>query len=138
MSADLISNRNMRVNGWLKYLMVFIVAMLFCSNTADEVLQTNPFSETHSSVLIADCNFENPISDSNVVLPRRVLFNNSIRFNQQSQRQQNLHRYHVDISKQGKTKNDGICHSVQHKSILIHSYIIKAVHKLISFGKLII
>lgn len=128
----------MRVNGLLKYLLAFIVAMLFCSNTADEALQTNSFAENHSSVLIVDSDFDNPISDFDIALPRRVTFNSSIRLNQQPQRQQNLHRYHVDFAKIGKTKNDGIYHLVRNKSILIHFYVIKAAHKLISFGKLII
>ena len=76
----------MRVKGWFKYLMAFIVAMLFCPNTTDEVLQTSLFTENQPSVLIADNNFVNPISDSDIALPRRVTFNSSIRFNQQYQR----------------------------------------------------
>ena len=96
----------MRVKGWFKYLMAFIVAMLFCPNTTDEVLQTSLFTENQPSVLIADNNFVNPISDSDIALPRRVTFNSSIRFNQQSQRQQNLHRYHVDFAKLGKLRID--------------------------------
>lgn len=128
----------MRVKGWFKYLMAFIIAMLFCPNTTDEVLQTSLFTESQPSVLIADNNFVNPISDSDIALPRRVTFNSSIRFNQQYQRQQNLHRYHVDFAKLGKLRNDGVHHSVQYKSILTHPYIIKAVQKLISFGTLII
>ena len=87
----------MRVKGWFKYLMAFIVAMLFCSNTTDEVLQTSLFTENQPSVLIADNNFVNPISDSDIALPRRVTFNSSIRFNQQYQRQQQFAKYATPV-----------------------------------------
>ena len=62
----------MRVKGWFKYLMAFIVAMLFCPNTTDEVLQTSLFTENQPSVLIADNNFVNPISDSDIGLPAEL------------------------------------------------------------------
>lgn len=127
------------MNGLLRYLIAFVVALLFCPKMADEALSSNVSVEESSFAIIdSDYSIDNPSSEVGFTLPRRVTFTSTIRLTQNNQRQQNLHRYYSDVAKIGIVKFDAKYHLVQLNYIFIYSFVMNPVHKLISYGRLII
>lgn len=76
--------------------------------------------------------------DAEICFPRTYSCSNGIRLQVNGKRCCQSYRFHFDCLKAGKTPYTGILNYHQYQSLFLDAYFIKPVHKLISFGKLII
>lgn len=122
----------------LKYLLFFLVAVIFVNCTDKSVSSVSDETEAGMS-LIESLNHTNiSASDSELCIPRQEQVVNGQRVQNTTRRTNNAHRSSVVFAKSGKVINAELRYFIQQKSIIIHSTLMEPTHRLLSLGKLII
>lgn len=122
----------------LKFLIAIIFTVVFIDgiDKSDSVILTNSVQEITTEVEA----FYSDYSSSNldIYIPRRVSSTNVLQLQNTPKRANTTHRHNFEFMKAGKVISLETSNFIQKKSQIIHSSFTKPVHRLISFGKLII
>ena len=122
----------------VKYLIIAIIAIAFFggTNKSDSAIAENSIEDLTIEFVTTDTNFS--IFDSALHSSRQVSPVNTSSLQNTSQRANNGHRQNYTFIKAGKILNTGVINSIHNNSQTLYSYLTKPIHRLISFGKLII
>ena len=122
----------------VKYLIIAIIAIAFFggTNKSDSAMAENSIEDLTIEFVTTDTNFS--IFDSALHSSRQVSPVNTSSLQNTSQRANNGHRQNYTFIKAGKILNTGVINSIHNNSQTLYSYLTKPIHRLISFGKLII
>ena len=123
---------------FIKYLIVIIFAIAFFggTNKSDSTIVENSIENLTTEFVTAHIDFS--IFDSALHSSRQVSPVNTSTLQNTSQRANNGHRQNYTFIKAGKILNTGVINSIYNNSQTLYSYFTKPIHRLISFGKLII
>lgn len=123
----------------LKYLIIFIFAGAFINgiDKADSVIILNNSIQEMNTEIEAYYS-DHSTSDFEIYLPRRVSSTNVFRVQNTPKRSNTTHRHNFEFIKFGKVFSLGISNFIQKKPQIIHFSFTNPIHRLISFGKLVI
>ncbi len=122
----------------IKYLILIIIAFAFIDgmSKSDSAIVENSIKDLTTEFVTPDTNFS--IFDSALHTSRQVSPVNYSTIQNSSQRANNGHKQTYTFVKAGKILNTGTINSIHNNSQTLYSYLTKPIHRLISFGKLII
>ena len=122
----------------IKYLIIITIAFAFIDDMgkSDSMVAENSVEDLTTEFVTTDTNFS--IFDSALHSSRQVSPVNTSYVQNISQRANNGHRQNYTFIKAGKILNTGVINSIYNNSQTLYSYFTKPIHRLISFGKLII
>ena len=126
------------VKSFIKYLIPIIIAFAFIDGLgkSNSAIVENSIEDLTIEFVTTDTNFS--IFDSALHSSRQVSPVNTSYVQNISQRANNEHRQNYTFIKAGKILNTGVINSIYNNSQTLYSYFTKPIHRLISFGKLII
>jgi hypothetical protein len=126
------------VKKFIKYLIAIIFAVAFIDGSikSDSIDTENSIEDLTTEFVTAHTDFS--IFDSALHSSRQVSPISTSHLQNSSQRANNGHKQNYTFIKAGKILNIGIINSIQNNSQTLYSYLTKPIHRLISFGKLII
>ena len=126
------------MKGFIKYLILIIIAFAFIDGMgkSNSTVTMNSIEDLTTEFVTAHTDFS--IFDSALHSSRQVSPVNASSLQNISQRANNGHRQNYTFIKAGKILNTGVINSIYNKSQTLYSYFTKPIHRLISFGKLII
>lgn len=124
---------------WLRYLILFIFAVLYYDGTAkvDVSIEDSVEAECAANVVSCDTGFGLPEAEW-CLPPRNVSFANSQRLQSSVKRITSTQRYIGGFYKTGKVSDAGSLQFIPNNNLISYSFFIKPAHRLISLGKLII
>lgn len=122
----------------LKYLIFIIIAVAFINSIdkSDSVVLTNSVQDINTEIeaFYSDYSF----SDLETNLPRQVSATNVLRVQNTPKRSNTTQRYNFELIKTTKDISLGISNFIKKKPQIIHFSFTNPIHRLISFGKLVI
>lgn len=121
----------------LKYLLSLMIVAVFW-NCKDETLSAVPQPYDVQTIEESVCDNVISASESELCLPRQVSYANPSVARTTARRTAGCSRVNAEFAKAGKIINTGLRYSIQTKSILIHSSLMKPAQKLLYLGVLII
>ena len=123
---------------FIKYLILIIIAFAFIDGMgkSNSTVTMNSIEDLTTEFVTAHTDFS--IFDSALHSSRQVSPVNTSSLQNISQRANNGHRQNYTFIKAGKILNTGVINSIYNNSQTYYSYLTKPIHRLISFGKLII
>ena len=134
--------RNISVIGvkhWLRYLILFIFAVLYYDGTAKVDMPIEDSVEADYSANVVSCETGFGLPEAEWCLPpRHVSFANSQRLQSSVKRITSTQRYIGGFYKTEKDSDIGSPQFIPNKNLISYSFFIKPAHRLISLGKLII
>ena len=134
--------RNISVIGvkhWLRYLILFIFAVLYYDGTAKVDMPIEDSVEADYSANVVSCETGFGLPEAEWYLPpRHVSFANSQRLQSSVKRITSTQRYIGGFYKTGKDSDAGSLQFILYNNLISYSFFIKPAHRLISLGKLII
>ena len=134
--------RNISVIGvkhWLRYLILFIFAVLYYDGTAKVDMPIEDSVEADYSANVVSCETGFGLPEAEWCLPpRHVSFANSQRLQSSVKRITSTQRYIGGFYKTGKDSDAGSLQFILYNNLISYSFFIKPAHRLISLGKLII
>ena len=126
------------MKNFIKYLILIIIAFAFIDGMgkSNSTVTMNSIEDLTTEFVTAHTDFS--IFDSALHSSRQVSPVNTLSLQNISQRANNGHRQNYTFIKAGKILNTGVINSIYNNSQTYYSYLTKPIHRLISFGKLII
>ena len=127
------------VKHWLRYLILFIFAVLYYDGTAKVDMPIEDSVEADSAANVVSCDTGFGLPEAEWCLPpRHVSFANSQRLQSSVKRITSTQRYIGGFYKTGKDSDAGSLQFILNNNLISYSFFIKPAHRLISLGKLII
>ena len=127
------------VKHWLRYLILFIFAVLYYDGTAKVDTSIGDHVEADCSANVVSCDTGFGLPEAEWCLPpRHVSFANSQRLQSSVKRITSTQRYIGGFYKTGKDSDAGSLQFILYNNLISYSFFIKPAHRLISLGKLII
>ena len=127
------------VKHWLRYLILFIFAVLYYDGTAKVDMPIEDSVEADYSANVVSCETGFGLPEAEWCLPpRHVSFANSQRLQSSVKRITSTQRYIGGFYKTGKDSDAGSLQFILYNNLISYSFFIKPAHRLISLGKLII
>ena len=124
---------------WLRYLILFIFAVLYYDGTAKVDMPIEDSVEADYSANVVSCETGFGLPEAEWCLPpRHVSFANSQRLQSSVKRITSTQRYIGGFYKTGKDSDAGSLQFIPNNNLISYSFFIKPAHRLISLGKLII
>ena len=126
------------MKNFIKYLILIIIAFAFIDGMgkSNSTVTMNSIEDLTTEFVTAHTDFS--IFDSALHSSRQVSPVNASSLQNISQRANNGHRQNYTFIKAGKILNTGVINSIHNNSQTLYSNLTKPIHRLISFGKLII
>ena len=126
------------MKNFIKYLIPIIIAFAFIDGMgkSDSAIAENSIEDLTTEFVKTDTDFS--IFDSALHNSRQISSVGAPNIKSTSQRTNNAHKNNFTFVKAGKILNIGVINSIQNNSQTLYSYLTKPIHRLISFGKLII
>ena len=126
------------MKNFIKYLILIIIAFAFIDGMgkSNSTVTMNSIEDLTTEFVTAHTDFS--IFDSALHSSRQVSPVNASSLQNTSQRANSGHRQNYTFIKAGKILNTGVINSIYNNSQTYYSYLTKPIHRLISFGKLII
>lgn len=126
------------MKGFVKYLIIIIIAFAFIDGIgkSDSAMAENSIEDLTTEFVTSDTDFS--IFDSALHNSRQISSVSVPNLKTASQRVNNTHKNSFTFVKAGKILNAGIINSLYNNSLIHYSIFTKTIHRLISFGRLII
>ena len=126
------------MKGFVKYLIIIIIAFAFIDGIgkSDSAMAENSIEDLTTEFVTTDTDFS--IFDSALHNSRQISSVSAPNIKSTSQRTNNAHKNNFTFVKAGKILNIGIINSLYNNSSTLYSFLAKTIHRLISFGRLII
>ena len=126
------------MRNFIKYLIPIIIAFAFIDGMgkSDSAIVENSIKDLTTEFVTTDTDFS--IFDSALHSSRQVSPVNTSTLQNTTQRANNGQKQTYTFVKAGKILNTGVINSIHNNSQTLYSYLTKPIHRLISFGKLII